>query len=89
MQWETNSNETICNLKNSSLEICIRKLIYSNNWFLYCSSLGIHEVDLNTENFNEAVEQSQIIIMEKATKVYEFAVEFVKNVYDNNEFIKR
>ena len=88
MQWKVNSRETIFDLKGNDLGICIHKIVGLDSWFLSCHRLNVKDLDLNTEDFNEAVKQSQIIIMERATKIHELAVDFAKNVYDNNEFSK-
>ena len=88
MQWKVNNRKTIYDLKNNDLRISIYRIQGLNSWYLSCISLGISQKDLNTEDFNEAVKQSQIIIMELVSKLYESACEFSKNVYDNNEFVK-
>ena len=90
MEWKVNNKGTINNLKNNDLDICIHKIYYygNDNWFLSCHKLGIQDFNLNTENFNEAVKQAQVEITERATKLYELATDFTKNVWDNNEFTK-
>ena len=88
MQWKVNSSETIYNLKNNDLGVTVHKIHGLTGWYLTCHSLNIKQMNLNTEDFNEAVKQSQIIIMEETTKIHNSACDFVKNVYDNNEFMK-
>ena len=88
MQWKVNSRETIYDLKNNELRIAIHRISGLNGWYLSSGSLGISQRDLNTEDFNEAVKKSQIIIMEYVSKLYESACDFAKNVYDKNEFVK-
>ena len=88
MEWKVNSRETIYDLKYNDLGICIHKLYDLNEWFLSCHKLNIKDVHLNTEDFNEAVKQAQIIIMEKAMKIYDFAIDFARKVGDANEFSK-
>ena len=88
MQWKVNSRETIYDLKNNNLRISIHKFHGLDGWFLSCPSLNITQRDLETSDFNEALKLSQIIIMESASKLYESACDFAKNVYDNNEFMK-
>lgn len=51
-----------------------------------CNKLDIKQKSLKAKEFNEAVEESQIIVMEMASKIYQLAGDFVKNVHDNNEF---
>ena len=86
MQWKVNSRETIYDLKDNNLGICIHKICGLDGYYLSCHKLDVKDFDLKTTNFNEAVKQSQIVIMERATKLHELAVDFVKNVHDNNEF---
>lgn len=89
MNWKENTARTIYNLKDNNLGICIHKICgLGEAWFLTCSKLGIDDYNLKTENFNEAVKQSQLIVMEKATEIYNASTDFVKNVYDNNIFSK-
>ena len=88
MQWKVNSRETMYDLKNNELRITIHRINGLNGWYLSSGSLGISQRDLDTEDFNEAVKKSQIIIMEYVSKLYESACDFAKNVYDKNEFVK-
>jgi len=87
MIWEKNKKETIFYLKENELDICIHKIVGLEGWFLSCNKLGISQETLKAENFNEAVRESQIIIIKIASKLYNLAGEFAKNVYDNNEFV--
>lgn len=88
MQWKVNSRETIYDLKNNDLGISIHRIHGLNGWYLSSRTLGISQKNLDTEDFNEAVKKSQIMIMEYVSKLHESACDFVKNVYDNNEFMK-
>ena len=85
MNWKVNSKKTTYDLKNNDLKICIHRLHGLDGWFLSCYRLNIKDMDLNTEDFNEAVKNSQVIIMEIATEIHELATDFTKNAYDNNE----
>lgn len=86
MVWEKNKRETIFVLEDNELSICIHKIVGLDGWFLSCNKLDIKQKSLKAKEFNEAVEESQIIVMEMASKIYQLAGDFVKNVYDNNEF---
>ena len=87
MVWKKNQRETIFDLKENELDICIHKIVGLEGWFLSCNKLGISQKTLKAEDFNEAVRESQIIVIETASKLYHLAGEFAKNVYDNNEFV--
>lgn len=87
MIWKENSRKTIYELKENDLDICIHKINgLGEALFLSCPKLCISDHDLKTEDFTEAVKQSQVYIIEKAVKIYEAAADFAKNVYGNNTF---
>lgn len=69
-------------LKNNSLGIVIHKYVGCGDaLFLNCSTLGIYNYDLGTEDFGEAVSKTKEIIMSKVKKIREDAYKFYS---DNN-----
>lgn len=88
MKWKENNTKTIYDLKNNSLDICIHKIVGSENLYLNCHKLNVSDYNLQTTDFDEAVKKSQVIIMERSTELYNLAIDFAKNVHDHNEFVK-
>lgn len=86
MNWTENNRKTIYRLKESELDISIHKVHGLEGWYLTCHKLQIDTLPLKTEDFNEAVERSQIIIIEKADSIYKAACKFVAKPYDDNQF---
>lgn len=86
MVWKKNKRETIYELKNNDLHICIHKIVGLDGWYLSCNPLGISDKLLPAMTFDDAVLEAQKIVMEKAMELYKNATEFVKHRYDKNEF---
>ena len=86
MTWKKNKNDTVYVLKNNDLDIRIQQIIGVEGWYLSCTKLGISQKLLDAEDFDEAVKEAQILIMDKASKVYRLASEFVMNVHSHNMF---
>jgi hypothetical protein len=73
---------SIFDLKYNSLGIVIHKYVGCGDaLFLNCSTLGIYNYDLGTEDFGEAVSKTKEIIMSKVKKIREDAYKFYS---DNN-----
>lgn len=88
MQWKVNNNQTICDLKDNELQICIHKILHLTNWYLNCKKLNIIDYDLKTTDFTEAVKKSQVLIMEQVTEIYELASLYKQENCNHNEFTK-
>lgn len=74
-------------LKYNSLRIVIHKYVgCGDTLFLNCSTLGIYNYDLRTEDFEEAVSKAKEIIMREVKKIREDAYRFCM---DNNIEIVR
>lgn len=74
-------------LEYNSLKIVIHKYVgYGDALFLNCSTLGIYNYDLRTEDFNEAVGKAKEIIMCKVKKIRDDSYRFCM---DNNIEIVR
>lgn len=69
-------------LEYNSLKIVIHKYVGCGDMlFLNCSTLGIYNHNLETEDFEEAVSKAKKIIMRKAEKIREDSYRFCS---DNN-----
>lgn len=69
-------------LKDNSLRIVIHKYVgCGDTLFLNCSTLGIYNYDLRTEDFKEAVSKTKEIIMREVNKIREDSYRFYS---DNN-----
>ena len=88
MDWKKveNGDKTLFILENNKLDICIHKQDNTSEWFLTCEKLGIVKRSLDTNDFNIAVKEAQIIVITIADELYNLACNFIKNIYDNNEF---
>lgn len=74
-------------LKYNSLGIIIHKYVgYGDTLFLNCSTLGIYNHNLGTEDFNEAVRKAKEVIMSEVEKIREDSYRFYM---DNNIEIVR
>lgn len=74
-------------LEYNSLKIVIHKYAgYGNVLFLNCSTLGIYNHDLGTEDFEEAVRKAKEVIMCEVKKIREDSYRFCM---DNNIEIVR
>jgi len=78
---------TIFNLKDNKLGICIHKIHYlGDKLFLNCGALNIKDLDLHTEDFEEAVEKSKEILKCKAISIRDSVLAFTDD--DEIEFCK-
>lgn len=69
-------------LKNNSLRIVIHKYVgCGDTLFLNCSTLGIYNYNLRTEDFKEAVIKAKEVVMCKTKKIREDSYRFYT---DNN-----
>ena len=69
-------------LNYNSLKIVIHKYVgYGDTLFLNCSTLGIYNYDLRTEDFKEVVSKAKEVVMCKVKKIREDAYRFYA---DNN-----
>lgn len=74
---------TIFDLANNDLRICIHKLHgLGDELFLNCHAMNMKDIDLNTEDFMEAVENAKKIISER---VNYFVSESSKFIDDHSE----
>ena len=69
-------------LKYNSLVIVIHKYVgYGDTLFLNCSTLGVFNCNLGTEDFNEAVSKAKEVVMREVKKIREDSYRFYS---DNN-----
>lgn len=74
-------------LKYNSLRIVIHKYVgCGDTLFLNCSTLGIYNYDLRTEDFEEAVSKAKEVVIRKVKKIREDSYRFCM---DNNIEIDR
>lgn len=74
-------------LKYNSLVIVIHKYVgYGDTLFLNCSTLGVFNYNLETEDFDEAVSKAKEVVMREVKKIREDAYRFCM---DNNIEIVR
>lgn len=94
MEFKSNANYneepktgSIFALNYNSLKIVIHKYVgCGDTLFLNCSTLGIYNYDLRTEDFKEAVSKTKEIIMREVNKIREDSYRFYS---DNNIEIVR
>ena len=86
MEWIKNSRETVFHLKDGDLHVTIHKIKGLEGWFLTCKKLLISDYSLSAMTFDDAVLETQKIVMEKADALYKSACEFVAKPYWKNEF---
>lgn len=73
---------SIFTLQDNSLRIVIHKYVgCGDTLFLNCSTLGIYNYDLRTEDFEEAVSKVKEVVMREVKKIRENAYRFYS---DNN-----
>nr|DAZ42012.1 MAG TPA: hypothetical protein [Caudoviricetes sp.] len=76
---------SIFTLQDNSLRIVIHKYVgCGDTLFLNCSTLGIYNYDLRTEDFEEAVSKAKEIIMREVKKIREDSYRFYSD--SNIEF---
>lgn len=75
------TNETIVNVytKNSRYRICIHKIIgYGDGWYLSVANLSINDLDLKTNNFEEAVFNAKKEVKERLEEIQEHYKAFIE-----------
>lgn len=86
LSWEKNRNETIFDLKNNKLGICIHHIFGLDGWYLSCKHLKLSDIPLKGQEFEEVVFEAQLIIDSQITKVRNMADDFILLPYDENIF---
>ena len=77
-------------LKYNSLRIVIHKYVgCGDTLFLNCSTLGIYNYDLRTEDFEEAVSKAKEIIMREVKKIREIHTYSIQTTILNLTDIRR
>lgn len=92
--WKSNASYkqdvkegSIFTLKDNKLGISIHHFVgCGNNWYLSCQALGISQYDLNTEDFEVAVELSKKIVSHTTNAIVENAMNFCTS--ESNTFTK-
>lgn len=95
MKWKSNARHnreltdgTMFDLKEFGIRICIHKIIdFGDDFYLSSTDFGFNQCDLHTNNFDEAVEKSKSLILERATQNYNAALKFSEDDSEN-EFIR-
>ena len=78
MVFKRNKQNSIFDLKDNNLSICIHKLVgCGDTLYLNCRRFGITDVDLNTEDFETAVSTSRKIIYRLASDCFSAAKQFM------------
>ena len=91
MKWRSDAKfkqkETdggIFDLKEYGIRVTIHKIHgLGDNFYLSSIDFGFSQRDLNTDNFDEAVEKSKNLIIEKATQIYNAAMKFSEDDSEN------
>ena len=79
---ENPKNGSIFEPKDNSLKIRIHKYVgCGDTLFLSCHALNIDKHNLETEDFNEAVERAQKIIHAEVEKIMEEALKFYADTH--------
>ena len=86
MDWKKNKKETVFELKESTIRVVIHKIHGIDGWYLSCRELGISDHELKAETFDNAVSEAQVIILKRATALYESAQAFAEPACDYNNF---
>lgn len=90
MEWISNSkfgvpaeNGTVfTNKKNERLRI--HKIHgYGDGWYLSCETLGFYQRNLNTEDFDEAVEKTKNIVFERIIELQNLYLPIVNDDSEN------
>lgn len=83
-----NKRDSIYDLKDNGLRICIHKLVgLGDELFLNCVPLNLKDVDLYTEDLDEAVSKSKEIIDETVENLRAEANRFI-NDYSKIKLVK-
>lgn len=75
------TNETIVNVYTTkhSHRICIHKIIgYGDGWYLSLPSLLINDLDLKTNNFDQALFNAKVKVKRRLEEMQEFYKDFIK-----------
>ena len=91
MEWISNAKfnqdlkeGTIFTLKGAKVSICIHKIYgLGDRFYLTCRNLNIEQMELNTADFDLAVENATVIIREKLKMLNEYFSEFLTDESEN------
>lgn len=80
MRFIKNKEESIFSLEDNTLGISFNKHAEnSDELFLSCSALKIENMNLYTEDFDNAVELAKVIVTNKAVSLYKEVCKFAED----------
>lgn len=90
MEWRSNAKMGVPlgdgTIFESQCGVVIHRIIHCEGWFLSCAPLRINDYHLNSESFDDAVEESKLIVRAHLNAVWERLFPFTE-AHAGNQFV--